>query len=81
MRVARGSRSPGSIFRMEPWESLTTTSVAPAKKAPWIAALTSWAIHLRADPYSGVPGDVWSAWTTPQIPSISTEMKTLSFGF
>jgi hypothetical protein len=36
------------MFLIEPWASLTTTSVAPAEIAPWIAALTSLAIHFRA---------------------------------
>jgi hypothetical protein len=81
IRMARGSRSSGSMLRIEPWESLTTTSVAPASSAPSTAALTSWAIHFRPAAYSAVPDVVWSLWTIPEIPSISTEMKTLSVGF
>ena len=57
MRMARGWRSSGSMLRMEPWESLTTTSVAPAARAPSTAALTSWAIHFRPSAYSAVPDE------------------------
>jgi hypothetical protein len=53
---ARASSTSGGMLRKLPCESLTSTSVAPASKAPAMAALASCAISRRARSYSGLPG-------------------------
>src|SRR5437773_11770878 len=65
---------------MNQWLSFTSTRVAPAARAPSTAAFASAVIRRRNRPYSaanaGVVGSVWDSWTTPAIPSMSTEMQT-----
>ena len=65
---------------MLPWESLTTTSVAPPARAPRIAAFVSSAISLRERLYSAPDAANWSEPDMPLIPSMSTEMKTFLAG-
>src|SRR5205809_2920891 len=59
-------------------ESATRTSVAPAFRQPSTAALASWVIRCRLRWYASPPliGSVSISLTTPQIPSMSIEMKT-----
>ena len=57
-----------------PWESDTTNSVAPAARAPSIAASASLVMKPRKRSYSNPGGPSWSPVTTPAIPSMSTEM-------
>src|SRR5215217_4111434 len=77
---AAGWSSSARRFRMSQWLSLTRTLVAPASSAPVIAALASLVINRRNLLYSpawrGSIGSVWSSCTTPEIPSMSTEMYT-----
>src|SRR5947208_9428209 len=59
------------------WESAIKTSVAPALRHPSIAAFPSWVIRRRLCWYASPPlvGSVSISRTTPQIPSMSMEMK------
>jgi len=63
---------------MNQWLSFTTTLVAPAASAPSTAAFASAVMRRRNRAYSGanagLAGSVWDSWTTPAIPSMSTEM-------
>src|SRR5213594_453904 len=64
--------------QLHQWLSFTSTRVARAASAPSTAALASAVMRRRNRPYSaanaGVAGSVWDSWTTPAIPSMSTEM-------
>ena len=57
-----------------PCESETTNSVAPAARAPSIAASVSFVMKARKRSYSKPGGPSWSFVTTPAMPSMSTEM-------
>ena len=61
-------------FSPLPWESETRNSVAPADRAPSIAARTSLVMNPRKRSYSKPCGPSWSPVTTPAIPSMSAEM-------
>jgi len=56
-----------------PCESETTNSVAPAARAPSIAARTSLVMKVRNLSYSKLVGPSWSELTTPATPSMSAE--------
>src|SRR2546430_4913359 len=77
---APGCSSSASRLRMNQWLSFTSTFVAPAARAPSTAAFASAAISRRNRAYSAVAlgstGSVWDSWTTPAMPSMSTEMQT-----
>src|SRR3954463_16653874 len=76
-RRARGSSWSCNKLSIVPWLSLTSTSDAPAAKAPRIAALASAVISTWARGYPVPPRMLWSNVATPATPSMSTEMKTL----
>src|ERR1700759_187910 len=59
-------------------ESLTTTSVAPAARAPSMAALTSASSSRRPAAASGPSPMHWSQSTTPAVPSMSLDRKTFN---
>src|ERR1051326_267929 len=67
---------------MPSWASTTTTSVAPPSNAPAMAAFASAVIHVRARSWSsplaapgGQPVAVSRRVVTPEMPSMSTEMR------
>ena len=64
-------------FCMLPCASATTNSVAPASRAPAMAANASAVIYSRNLAYSKPDGLSCSDVTTPPMPSMSTEMNTL----
>ncbi len=57
-----------------PWESLTRNSVAPAARAPRMAARTSSVMNSRNRWYSKPAIPICSPLTTPPMPSMSAEM-------
>ena len=63
-----------SRFSPLPCESEITNSVAPAARAPSIAARTSLVMNARKRSYSKPGGPSWSEVTTPATPSMSAEM-------
>jgi hypothetical protein len=65
-----------STFWPLPCESQTTISAGPASRMPAMAAFTSPVIHSRALWYSNPGGPSWAGCTTPEMPSMSTEMNT-----
>ena len=71
-----GNRSM-SKFCMLPCASATTNSVAPASRAPAMAANASAVMYSRNFAYSKPVGLSCSDVTTPPMPSMSTEMNTL----
>src|SRR6218665_951492 len=71
----------GGMLRKPPCESFTSTSVAPASKAPAIAALASCAISTRARSYSGLPWRVCSWGETPAPPLMWVEIRTFMSGW
>src|SRR3984893_10076146 len=75
---ARLSKSCIRRLRMIQWESLTRTASAPASYAPPMAALASPVMYRRQVWYSDPFGRTSSGSVTPEIPSISTEMKTFT---
>src|SRR6478672_929648 len=80
MSSAASCSSSAIRFRMSQWLSLTHTDVAPAARAPSMAALASPVMSRHERAYSaacrGSVGSVWSSWATPATPSMSTEMYT-----
>ena len=73
---ARASSASAGMLLKEPCESFTQTSVAPASKAPAIAAFASAVISAQARSYSGLPGRHCSERNTPATPSMSVEIST-----
>jgi hypothetical protein len=79
-RITRTSAGNCSMSRFSPvpWESATTTSVAPAALAARRPPAP--ARHELAEAAVLEPGgESWSAVTVPATPSMSTEMCTFSF--
>jgi hypothetical protein len=72
--VTSGGNRSMSRFSPLPCESLITNSVAPASRAPCIAANTSAVMISRNFWYSKPAGPNWSDVTTPVTPSMSAEM-------
>src|SRR5262245_23291581 len=73
-RASSGSLSMRTLWPF-PCESQTTISAGPVSRIAAIAALTSPVIHSRARWYSKPSGPSCAGWTTPVMPSMSTEMK------
>ena len=76
IRTSSGSLSMSTLWPL-PCESQTTMSAGPVSRMPAMAAFTSPVIHSRARWYSNPSGPSCAGWTTPEMPSMSTEMKTL----
>jgi hypothetical protein len=66
----------GRLTKSSPCESCSTHSVAPAARAPSIAAFTSPTRRWRASCHCGLFSVHCLRLTTPEAPSMSTEITT-----